>query len=215
MLPAPFFALLNRLLAGQTAARGHLARHAGKVLRFRLPGLGLAAQIGADGEFEATEGDAPADTEIELTPALVLRLVAGERQALAEAQVSGDGVLASDLKNALEAVDLALALKPLVGDVLAARVASGLDALMAWRETAAESAARSASEYLVHEARTLASRAQVGQFVHEVDELRDAAARLEARIALLENEHSEFRAQRPNESAHVATSGEFRQPPKA
>lgn len=186
MLPAPFFALLNRLLAGQTAARAHLARHAGKVLRFRLPGLGLAARIGADGEFEAAEADAPPDTEIELTPALILRLAAGEREAIAEAQVEGDGVLAADLKNALEAVDLALVLQPLLGDVLAARVASGIEALMTWRQSAAESAARSVSEYLVHEAHTLASPAQVGQFVHEVDELRDAAARLEARLALLE-----------------------------
>jgi len=187
MPPAPFFALLDRLLAGQPAARAHLARHAGKVLRIRLAGLALTARIGEGGGFEAAEDAAPATAEIALGPALVLRLAAGERRALAEAGVAGDGVLAADLKRALEAVDLALALQPWLGDVLAARAADGLEALAAWREKALDSAARSLAEYLVHETPALAGPDAVRGFVQAVDELRDAAARLEARLALLEN----------------------------
>ncbi len=43
------------------------------------------------------------------------------------------------------------------------------------------------AEYLVHEAGVLAEGEAVREFVHEVDELRDAAERLAARLALLED----------------------------
>lgn len=187
MLPAPLFATLNALLAEQTAARGHLARHAGKVLGLRLGPLPLTAAITETGGFEATGDGAVPDCEILLGPALLVRLAAGDREAMNASEVRGDGLLAADFKRALEAVDLALMLQPFLGDIAAARVADGLTGLLGWRQAAALSAAGTVAEYLVYESPALASRTAVAGFVHEVDALRDATARLEARVAQLEN----------------------------
>lgn len=186
MLSAPLIAVLHRLLADQPAARTMLARHAGKAFRISLIAPIFAAQIAEDGNVLASPEGGAIATDIRLSPALLLRLIAGERQAIGEAQAEGDGLLAADLRSAFEAIDLALALRPYLGDILAARVADGVTVLHDWQAKAQESAARSVAEYLVHETATLASKLAVAEFVHEVDALRDAAARLEARIALLE-----------------------------
>lgn len=186
MLSAPLIPVLHRLLADQPAARAMLTRHAGKSFRLTLIAPVFAAQINEDGNVLASPEGAAMATEIALSPALLLRLIAGERHAISEAQASGDGLFAADLRHAFEAIDLALALRPYLGDILAARVADSLGALHDWQAKAQASAAQSVSEYLVHEADTLASKAAVAEFVREVDALRDAAARLEARIQLLE-----------------------------
>lgn len=186
MLSMPLIAVLHRLLADQPAARAMLMRHAEKTFRIDLIAPILTARIDADGNVTAAPADADIATAIRLTPALLLRLLAGERHAISEAQAEGDGLLAADLRNAFEAIDLALALRPYLGDILAARVAEGVSALHDWQAKAQTSVALSVAEYLVHEAPLLASRQAVAGFVREVDALRDAAARLEARIALLE-----------------------------
>lgn len=186
MLPAPIVIVLHRLLADQPAARGMLSRHAGKTFRLNLIAPLFAAQIEADGNVLAVPEGAEIATEIRLTPALLLRLLAGERQALSEAQAEGDGLLAADIRNAFAAIDLALALRPYLGDILAARVVNGMAAWHDWQAKAQESAAKSVSEYLVHETDVLASKEAVAEFMHAVDTLRDDTARLEARVALLE-----------------------------
>jgi ubiquinone biosynthesis protein UbiJ len=186
MLSAPLIPVLHRLLADQPAARAMLTRHAGKAFRIDLIAPIFAAQIAEDGNVLASPEGAAMATEIELTPALLLRLLAGERHAISEAQARGDGLLAADLRNAFEAVDLALALRPYLGDILAARVADGVSALHGWQAKAQESAAKSVAEYLVHETDALAGKAAVAEFMREVDRLRDDVARLEARLQLLE-----------------------------
>jgi len=188
MFSTALIAVLHRLLAAQPAARAMLTRHAGKVFRLNLIAPVFTAQIDADGNVLAAPQDAAIATELRLTPALLLRLLAGERQALSEAQADGDGLLAADIRNAFAAIDLALALRPYLGDILAARVVDGMAALHDWQAKAQESAAKSVSEYLVHETAALASKLAVTEFVHEVDALRDATARLEARVALLEQQ---------------------------
>jgi ubiquinone biosynthesis protein UbiJ len=100
--------------------------------------------------------------------------------------VEGDGTLAADLSAALAEFDWALALRPVVGDMAAARAAQAVEGLGRWREKAQEAVGRSIAEYLTYEAGMLADKQAVRQFVAEVDEVRDAAARLEARLALLE-----------------------------
>ncbi|NWG87566.1 MAG: hypothetical protein HXY26_08695 [Hydrogenophilaceae bacterium] len=190
MLSAPLIAVLHRLLADQPAARAMLTRHAGKAFRISLIAPILNAQIAEDGNLLASPEGGEIATDIQLSPALLLRLLAGERHAISEAQASGDGLFAADLRHAFEAIDLALALRPYLGDILAARVADGVSALQSWQAKAQESAAKSVAEYLVHETDALAGKLAVAEFVHEVDALRDAAARLEARIALLEQSTS-------------------------
>ncbi|TCS72456.1 ubiquinone biosynthesis protein UbiJ [Sulfuritortus calidifontis] len=211
MLSAPLIPVLHRLLADQPAARALLARHVGKCLRLTLIAPILTAQIDEAGNLAAAPEGAEIATEIRLTPALLLRLLAGERQAISEAQASGDGLLAADLRHAFEAIDLALALRPYLGNILAARLADGASALQAWQVKARERAAQSLAEYLVHEAGALAGKAAVAEFVQEVDRLRDDAARLEARLALLEQSISA--KELPTPSLPACGEGDSAPPP--
>ncbi|KAF0101313.1 MAG: hypothetical protein FD187_3124 [bacterium] len=184
--PAPLLAALNALLVTQPAARARLSGHAGKVLRLVLPGVNLDLGVDAEGGFTA----APAEGEaaLRLTPdptALPRWLGGGTLNELFRAE--GDGVLAADLARALADFDWVLALRPWLGDIAASRVDGFLRALGPWREQAMTSAGRNLAEYAVHEAGLLADPHAIRAFVAEVDTLREAADRLEARLRLLEN----------------------------
>ncbi len=180
-------ALLNRLLADQPGAAARLAAHAGKRLRFVLPLGRIDLAIDAQGRLLAAGAAAAFDCEIRLPPEVLLALPLLGSEALAGARVTGDGVLAGDLSALLRQLDWAVALAPYLGPVLAARTDAALDGLARWHSEAREAVAQSLAEYLVHEARLLAEGGAVREFVREVDELREWADRLAARIRRLED----------------------------
>ena len=186
MFTAPLFAAFARLLATQPALRGRLVGHAGKHVRIRLPLVEAAFRVTEDGSLASADPALPIATGITIPPEALAALLAGQKNAFNQARVEGDGTLAADLGAALDDFDWALALRPVVGDVAAGRAARAVDGLGAWRDRCHRAIGKSAGEYLAHEAGVLADRNAVRSFVAEVDELRDAAARLEARLALLE-----------------------------
>jgi ubiquinone biosynthesis protein UbiJ len=180
-------ALLNRLLADQPGAAARLANHAGKRLRFTLPLARIDLAIDGEGRLLAAGAAAAVDCEIRIPPEVLLAwpLLGGE--ALAGVRVTGDGVLAGDLSALLRQLDRAVALAPYLGPVAAARVDAALDGLARWHGEAREAVAQSLAEYLVHEARLLVEAEAVREFVREVDELREWADRLAARVSRLEH----------------------------
>jgi ubiquinone biosynthesis protein UbiJ len=186
MFTTPLFAALARLLTTQPTLRARLTRHAGKHVRIRLPLITAAFRVTEDGNLAVADPALPIATEITLPPDILLALVAGQKDALNKARIEGDGTLAADLSVALAEFDWALALRPVVGDVAAARAAQAVEGYGRWRAQAHEAIGRSVAEYMTFETDLLADRYAVQRFVAEVDELRDAAARLEARLALLE-----------------------------
>jgi ubiquinone biosynthesis protein UbiJ len=178
--------VLNRLLDTQPALQARLARHVGKQAVLRLPPLEVGFAVLAAGRLGRRDPEAATDTEIRVGPDRLLALLAGDREALKQAQVSGDGVLASDIAAAFDGFDWALALRPWLGDIAAARAGQALAAFGQWRQQAHAALGRSLAEYATFEAGMLADRLAVRRFVAEVDALRDDAARLEARLTLLE-----------------------------
>jgi ubiquinone biosynthesis protein UbiJ len=178
--------LLDRLLATQPSLRARLAAHAGKSARIGLPLGGFAFTLGENGALAPLAPETPPDSVITLSADVLMRLVLGDKEALRQARVDGDGVLAADISAALDAFDWALALRPVLGDIAAARVDQAIAGFGAWRAKAHEAVGMALSEYAVHEAGMLASRPAVARFGAEVDALRDDVARLEARLALLE-----------------------------
>jgi len=182
---SPLLAALNPLLATQPSAKSRLAGHAGKVVRLALPGINLDLALDETGAFM------PAPVESE--PALVLIpdptalprwLTGGSLNELFRSE--GDGVLAADLARALADFDWVLALRPWLGDIAASRVDGFLRGFGPWREKTLDAAGRNLAEYAVHEANLLADPHAVQAFVAEVDALREATDRLEARLKLLE-----------------------------
>ncbi len=182
---APLLTLFDRLLDTQPAARARLAGHAGKSARIALPLADIRFGLGEGGRLEPSATETP-DTSILLTPDILFRLALGDKAALRQARIDGDGLLASDLSAALDGFDWALALRPVLGDMAAARADQALTGLSDWRRRAHDALGQTLAEYSVHEAGLLASRQSLDSFSAQVDTLRDDAARLEARLALLE-----------------------------
>jgi len=186
MLDESLILALNTLLEHQPAARAVLARHAGKPIRLALPLSPLHLQASELGKFE------PADRDcvplLTLTPDLTRVPLWMSGGAIGDLfRVEGDGVLATDLSLALAGFDWVLALRPYVGDILAARLDQFIQAAIGWREKAVVAAGRNVAEYAVHEAGLLADPWAVKGFVADVDRLREDLDRLEARLAILES----------------------------
>lgn len=181
-------ALINRLLTRQPEAAAPLAQHAGKRLRIALPLARLDFAIDSDGYLRAADTAQAIDCEVALPPDVLLALPLLGEPALNGVHVRGDGVLAADLSSVFRQLDWAVALAPYLGPIVAARADAALKGFARWYGEARATVAQNVAEYLVYEAQLIAPGDAVREFVREVDALREAADRLSARIALLEDQ---------------------------
>jgi ubiquinone biosynthesis protein UbiJ len=178
---------LNHLLQQTPGAAEALVRHAGASVRFDLTLAQFDFRIADDGCFSEAVVDAP-DAVIRPTAALVARLPFFGRDALRQADYSGDAALLATLDRVFRQLDwdVEADLAPLVGDAAAHRLhALGRDALAGLAQ-AFSALGHNASEYAVEEAELMARGVDVARFNREVDTLADDVARLEARLRRLE-----------------------------
>ena len=180
-------AALNALLGKQANVKSRLARHVGKCVQLALP-LRLSLRIESDGGFVPASSDATPDLQLILDPTALPGWLAGGKVGDLF-RVEGDGVLAVDLSHALADFDWVLALRPYLGDIAASRTDQFIQGVMNWRGRAAESVGRNLAEYAVYEQAWLAEPLAAREFIAAVDQLRDHADRLEARLRLLEQSH--------------------------
>jgi len=179
---------LNHLLLQSPGATEALRRHAGRSVRFDLTLAQYDCRINDDGCFSEAAVDTP-DAVIRPTPALVARLPFFGRDALRHAEYSGDPALLATLDRVFKQLnwDVEADLAPIVGDIAAHRLhALGRDTLAGIARTFS-ALGRNASEYVVEEAELMARSVDVAHFNHAVDMLADDAARLDARLRLLES----------------------------
>ncbi len=187
MTTALFERGLNHLLQQTPGATDALRRHAGMSVRFDLALTQVDLRIADDGCFSEAAIDTP-DATIRPTPALVARLPFFGREALREADYRGDAALLATLDRVFRQLDwdVEADLAPIVGDAAAHRLHRlGRDTL-AGLARALSGMGHNAGEYLVEEIELMARDIDVARFNHGVDELADAAARLEARVHRLE-----------------------------
>jgi ubiquinone biosynthesis protein UbiJ len=178
---------LNHLLRQSPGTSEALRRHAGCGVRFDLTFGQFDFRIADDGCFSEAAVDSP-DAVIRPTPTLVARLPFFGREALRHAEYSGDAALLATLDRVFRQLnwDVEADLAPWVGDVAAHRAHTlGRDALAGFAHTFS-ALGRNVSEYVVEEAEMMARAVDVTRFNREVDTLADDAARLEARLRLLE-----------------------------
>lgn len=189
---ALLFASLDRLLRSQPAANPRLAAHAGRHVRLALPLFNLDFSFTPQGGIESAGKLAPEthpDCTLRLNTSVLLRLALHDEAALRSAPVEGDLQIARDLFAVLNGFDLALALRPYLGDIAAARTEQVFDRALNSRHKALHTLAANGAEYLVHEAKVLAERTTVGEFAAAVDHLREGVDRLAVRLQRLESVH--------------------------
>jgi ubiquinone biosynthesis protein UbiJ len=102
--------------------------------------------------------------------------------------VRGDAEIANLYRQLLSAAkpDWEEELARRVGDLAARRLARFGAAALTWVRRTRATAADNVAEYLQEESRLLVTRTELDEFLNGVDEIRDTAARVEARLRGLE-----------------------------
>jgi ubiquinone biosynthesis protein UbiJ len=190
--------LLNRSIDGSikaAAAAGGLNR---KSLRIDIEGLSsIRAAVGA-GRLALSAGDgAQADAVISGSPVSLLRLLASGAAAPPGAapdaarppvRIAGDAEVAARYREliALARPDWEEELSRLVGDLPARRLALAASGALAFAARVRRTAGENLAEYLTEESRDLVNKPELEEFLLGVDQLRETADRVEARLTRLE-----------------------------
>ena len=169
-----------------------LAALQGRVIAIELRGTGLTLYLfpGPDGVVLLGEYAGEPDTVLSGTPLGLARLSLGDASGVlfaGEVTIRGDVETGQRFKAILDQLDLDWEepLARLIGDIPAHRLGKLVRSTTDWARQALETLGRNTAEYLEYEARALATREDVAEFVADVDHLRDDVARLEARLARL------------------------------
>jgi ubiquinone biosynthesis protein UbiJ len=179
-------ATLNHLLAQQPELPRRLQSMAGKVARLQLPPHDFRFVISDDGLLSASEQEANATLSIPLS--LVPRLLTHDQAALNDIHISGESEFAAELGRVLMQLqwDATEDLSRLVGDIAANRLSQLGQSLFGARGQWLKNLSENLIEHWTEEQPLIAHKAQIQQFINDVDTLRDDAERLEKRLARLQ-----------------------------
>jgi ubiquinone biosynthesis protein UbiJ len=174
----------RHLLRQAPWARARLAEHAGKQVLVRLPLGTILLRIGSGGGIDSGDVETQPALTVTLSPAAAAKWLVDREGAWRAARVQGDSDLAAAISYIVANLrwDYEEDLSRVIGDIAAHRIARGVQHLSAWRADTAQSLARNVSEYLSEERQVLATPLRMEEFSSEVDEIRDAAERLDKRI---------------------------------
>ena len=188
MLTASAAATINHLLRAAPWALERLAPHAGKTVRVDGGLINLSFSVEPDGAVRAATSASNEDLTLNLPMPLLMRALAQGRTTLNEAQMTGDTSFAQALAYVAQHLtwDYEEDLSKVVGDMAAHRIGETTRGISNWGRQSVDSLQVMLRDYLTEERPVIAKPGQVAEFIASVDELRDAAARLEKRIELLQ-----------------------------
>ena len=181
----PQLALINHLIAQQPELAAEFARLAGRRVRLEGGPLAVTGVIDGQGLWARCAGEPEA--VVRIGAGVLVSRVTGREVSSADISVSGDAELAGELARLAGKLrwDGAEDLSRLVGDMAAERLARSARLALGLKGEIAARLGMSLIEHWREEAPLLARRADVERFCHEVDELRDASARLQKRLERL------------------------------
>ena len=184
--------VINHLLANDPQASHRLLAHAGKTLVLSAAALDMPWVIGADGLLQVNTASAPAEQPPDLhiiLDAQSLREAIAKRVplSLSGTRVTGDVELAQALSWLMAHVrwDAEDDLARWIGDIPARRFARSGKAALAQGRQLWERMGDDARDWFAQSPRDLISRHEMTATQDAVRDLRDAAARLDKRLALL------------------------------
>jgi ubiquinone biosynthesis protein UbiJ len=191
-------ALLNRSILASAQAGELVRRLDGTCLQIDVLGVTRIRAASAGGRLALLAGDdTPADAVISGSVAALMQLLRGTPKrgpatiaAPAPAQVRGDAEVASGYREllALARPDWEEELARVIGDLPARRVSQFAQQALTWARRARGTLGENIAEYLQEEGRDLVNRTELEEFLRGVDDLRDTAERIEARLMRLEQQ---------------------------
>ena len=184
---------LNPLLALDAVALTRLARLEGKVLAIECPAPALRIHLlpGANGLRLASHWEAPADCTLRAPASELLRLaVSRDKVAVLhgpQVELDGDASALTELAEILQSLELdwEYQLGRWLGPLGAALIGGRLRSAAGWTGDSLGSLQRSLADYLTEEARTLVGQREAEARFAELDTLKMALDRLEARVERL------------------------------
>ena len=194
-LPQIFIATLenaiNQYLSLDPQGLSRFADLEGRVIAIHVEGINQSVYLfpGADGVMVLAEFDGEPDTTISGTPLALARLGVTEDAAgvlfSGEVKISGDTRLGNQFKKILGAIDIDWEeqLSVYLGDVLAHQLGNAAREFSSWFTRSADSLQKDVGEYLQEESRLLVTNAELDKFIRDVDMLREAVDRLDARVS--------------------------------
>lgn len=199
LLSAAIENALNRYIRLDPDGPATFASLEGRVIVIELSGIDVELAIfpSADEFMLLTDFDGEADARLRGTPLAFARLALAQdkRDQLfsGEIELSGDTRLANKFSLLFSQLDIdweELLAKGL-GDIAAHKIGNGLRSFQRWLTRAGHSVSLDSGEYLQEEARLSPANAELRSFIQQVDELREGADRLAARLKLLHNQLSQ------------------------
>jgi ubiquinone biosynthesis protein UbiJ len=181
-------AFLAHVLAQHPQAAARLRAHAGRAVRIDAGAFSLTIAIGADGGIAKASPEQAPDVGFRLDPAHWPLFFSDPEGALKMVRLDGDAELAQLIGTLMREVrwDAEEDLSRVIGDVPAFRAMQALRAFTGWGREAAQRLAGNTAAFLADEEAVLVRREAAERFAAGVAEARDACARLEKRIELLE-----------------------------
>lgn len=184
---------LNPLLALDAVALARLARLEGKVLAIDCPAPALRVHLlpGADGIRLASHWDADADCTLRAPAAELLRLATSRDKVAVlhgpRVDLEGDATALTELADILQSLELDWEYQfgRWLGPLGAALLGGRLRAAAGWSADSLDSLRQNLSDYLAEEARTLVGQREAEARFSELDQLKMALDRLEARVERL------------------------------
>lgn len=181
----------NRLVRLDPEYARKLRELEGRFAVVHLSGTGLTMSMGVeDGHLQVSEQARDgADVVLRGSPAALFGLASGGtgRRGQGKVEVSGDATVGQRFAECFKALDLDWE-EPLArtfGDVAGHRMASFLRSAVSFGQRASDSFSHSLSEYLTEESGWVIGRNELNDFYDQVDDLREDAERLEARVRKL------------------------------
>ena len=188
-------AVANRYLALDPEGRQRLAELAGRVIGIEIRGLGLHLFLfpSAEGLTVLGHFEGEPDTWIRGAPLALLRLARAPEDKTnlfgGDVSVEGDTHLAARFSRILGDLDVDWeeAVARASNDFVAHQAGLRVRQLAAWGRRAASSLREDIADYLQEESRQLPAGAEAEWRYAEIDALRDACERLEARVRRIES----------------------------
>jgi ubiquinone biosynthesis protein UbiJ len=185
-------ALLNRAIDASTQAGGLARRLQGTSLQVDIEGVMRLRASAHHGRLALLAGDdSPADAAISGSVTALWQLFKGganRQPGTLAAQVRGDAEIANRYRELfmLARPDPEEELSRWIGDVPARRLSQFAQRALGLARHARRTAGENIAEYLQEEGRDLVNKTELEEFLRGVDDLRETADRIEARLERLE-----------------------------
>jgi ubiquinone biosynthesis protein UbiJ len=184
----PLVEFVNHVLGQHAWARARLATHAGKFIRVEAGLFGVRLGVAASGTLAVAPDEGDTGIVFRIDPAQLPLMLADPGAALKKVHIEGDAELAQLVGLLAREVrwDAEEDLSRVMGDVPAYHAMRAARGFAAWGLDAAQRLTGTTTAYLAEEAPVLVRPAELDGHAEGVAVARDACARLEKRIALLE-----------------------------